>query len=254
MVIGYKRWRSQNYLLNRMSFRDLVRAYFTYPAIQAYIALCVVSSALAVYWAQSVLPVLGAVAAAVLVYPLVWYLLHRFVLHGRWMYRSRWTARLWKRVHYDHHLHPNDLSVLFGALHNTLITIFVATAPVGWLIGGAAGAAAAFAAGLATTCFYEFCHCIQHLAYTPKLKMLQRMKKLHLAHHFHNEQGNYGITNFLWDRLLATYYERPGSVPRSPTVRNLGYTGQEVARYPWVARISDGTPSSGLVQDTQRAP
>lgn len=254
MVIGYKAWRSQNYLLNRMTLRELVRAYFTYPAIQAYLILCAVSAGLAVYWMESLLTVLGSVAAAVLVYPLVWYLLHRFVLHGRWMYRSRWTARLWKRVHYDHHLHPNDLSVLFGALHNTLITIFVATAPVGWLIGGAAGAAAAFAAGLATTCFYEFCHCIQHLAYTPKLKVLQRMKKLHLAHHFHNEQGNYGITNFVWDRLLSTYYERPREMPRSPTVRNLGYTGEEVGRYPWVARISDGQPSSGLATGAQRTP
>ena len=35
---------------------------------------------------------------------------------------------------------------------------------------------------------------------------MQRLKRLHLAHHFHNEQGNFGITNFLWDRLFGTFY------------------------------------------------
>ena len=42
----------------------------------------------------------------VVAYPLVWYLLHRFVLHGSFLYRSRWTAALWKRIHFDHHRDP----------------------------------------------------------------------------------------------------------------------------------------------------
>ena len=239
MIFGYRRWREQSYLLNRMTLRDLVKAYFTHPAIQTYILLCLASGAAVVAWTERPLRVAVAVAAAVLVYPFVWYVLHRWVLHGSWAYKSPLTAALWKRVHYDHHQNPNDLSVLFGGLHTTLTTIFAVTVPIGWLIEGPGGAAAAFATGVATTCFYEFCHCIQHLAYTPRSKFLRRMKRLHLAHHFHNEQGNYGITNFLWDRVLHTYYEKPGQVPRSPTVRNLGYAGAEIERYPWVAQLTE---------------
>jgi sterol desaturase/sphingolipid hydroxylase (fatty acid hydroxylase superfamily) len=131
--------------------------------------------------------------------------------------------------------------VLFGALHTTLPTIVIATAPIGWLVGGPAGSFAAVATGLFTTCFYEFCHCVQHLNTKPKSAFLQRIKRLHLAHHFHNEQGNYGITNFVWDRLLGTYYDSPRQVSKSATVFNLGYTEAEAARYPWVAALSAGT-------------
>src|SRR3546814_3681823 len=72
-----------------------------------------------------------------------------------------------------------------------------------------------------STCFYEFCHCIQHLSYKPKSKFLAAMKARHMAHHFHDEKGNYGITNFFWDRLFGTFYERHERKEKSPTVFNL---------------------------------
>ena len=98
-------------------------------------------------------------------------------------------------------------------------------------------AAAAFATGLVTTCFYEFVHCIQHLAYKPKRKWLAEMKKRHMAHHFHDENGNYGITTFFWDRLFGTFYDQARERPRkSPTVFNLGYTPEVAELYPHVAR------------------
>ncbi|MEX0923906.1 MAG: sterol desaturase family protein [Rhodovibrionaceae bacterium] len=253
IFIGYKRWGEQEHLLNRMTLRDLVRAYFTYPAIQAYLLLA--AACLCALAFVPVAPLATALSAllAVAVYPLAWYLLHRFVLHGKFLYKSRHTATVWKRIHFDHHQHPNDLGVLFGALYTTLPTIVLVTAPIGFAVAGPAGTLAAVAAGLLTTCFYEFCHCIQHLAYQPKNKTLQRMKRLHMAHHFHNEQGNYGITNFFWDRLLGTIYESPGQVARSATVRNLGYAGEETRRYPWVARLSQNAASSGTSRSRKPA-
>ncbi len=239
MVIGYKRWLSQGYLLDRLTRKGLVRAYFAYPAIQVYLLLAVLSGAMAIYLFEAWIPIVLSGALAVLVYPLVWYLLHRFVLHGRWLYKSPRTAALWKRIHFDHHQNPNDLAVLFGGLYTTLPTIAIVTIGLGWLVGGPAGAATAFAAGLVTTCFYEYCHCIQHLNYKPRFKFLQRIKRLHLAHHFHNEQGNFGITNFVIDRLLGTFYNKPSYVPLSDTVRNLGYAGAETDRYPWVANLTE---------------
>lgn len=106
--------------------------------------------------------------AVVLVYPVVWYLLHRYVLHGRVLYKIKWTATLWKRIHFDHHQDPHLLDVLFGAPVTTLPTIAFITLPIGYLIGGVGTAAAAFGTGVAITCIYEFFHCIQHLNYKPR--------------------------------------------------------------------------------------
>lgn len=241
MILRWSPWYGRKYFLDKMTLRELVWAYVTYPAIQVYALLFVVSTGLAVCWGERLLPLAVSAVAAVVVYPLVWYLLHRFVLHGRYLYKLPQTAAVWKRIHFDHHQDPNDLGVLFGALYTTLPTIVIVTVPIGWAIGGPAGASAAFAAALATTCFYEFCHCIQHLPFAPRYEWLRRNKKRHLAHHFHSEHGNFGITNFVWDRLFGTYYESPKGMPRSETVYNLGYQGDEVRRFPWVAELSGMT-------------
>jgi sterol desaturase/sphingolipid hydroxylase (fatty acid hydroxylase superfamily) len=231
---------NRSHHLDKMTLRELVIAYLQYPAIIAYTLLAAVAVALYVRHPARPLPTLAAVAFAAMVYPLVWYVLHRWVLHSRWMFKVSPLAATWKRIHYDHHQDPNHLEVLFGALHTTLPTIAVATVPVGWLIGGFGGACAALATGLLTTCFYEFVHCIQHLAYKPKRKWIAEMKRRHMAHHFHDENGNYGITTFLWDKAFGTFYDRPERPVKSPTVFNLGYTPEVAEKYPHVARLSGG--------------
>ena len=244
-------WRREHHL-DKMSLRELVIAYFQYPAIMAYLALAAVAIALFVARPAPLAPSLIAAAVATFIYPLVWYVLHRWVLHSKWMWKSKLLAPTWKRIHYDHHQDPNHLEVLFGALHTTLPTIALGVIPLGWAIGAqwaspahphaAMGTAlAAFATGLLTTCFYEFVHCIQHLAYKPKRKWLVEMKRRHMAHHFHDETGNFGITSFVWDRLFGTFYDKAGDRPKkSPTVFNLGYTPEVAEKYPHVARLSGG--------------
>ncbi len=237
-------WRREHHL-DKMSFKDLIIAYVQYPAIIAYVLLALAAIGVYAWQPAPLAPTLIAVGVAALVYPLVWYVLHRWVLHSRWMFKVPFLASTWKRIHYDHHQDPNHLEVLFGALHTTLPTIAIATAPVGYAIGsfwgaGVGGAAIAFATGLLTTCFYEFVHCIQHLAYKPKSKWLAEMKKRHMAHHFHDENGNFGITTFFWDKLFGTFYDRPERPKKSETVFNLGYTPEVAERYPHVARLSGG--------------
>ncbi len=237
-------WRREHHL-DKMSFKDLVVAYAQYPAIIAYVLLAVAAIGVYAWRPAPLVPTLVAIGVAALVYPLVWYVLHRWVLHSRWMFKVPFLASTWKRIHYDHHQDPNHLEVLFGALHTTLPTIAIATAPVGYAIGsfwgsGVGGAAIAFATGLLTTCFYEFVHCIQHLAYKPKSKWLAEMKKRHMAHHFHDENGNFGITTFFWDKLFGTFYDRAERPKKSETVFNLGYTPEVAERYPQVARLSGG--------------
>lgn len=232
-------WAKEHHL-DRMTLRELVVAYFQYPAIVGYLACAAIATGLYVRHPARLVPTLLAMAVAVMLYPLVWYCLHRWVLHSRWMFKVPFLAATWKRIHYDHHQDPNRLEILFGALHTTLPTIALATAPFGYWIGGTGGALAAFATGLITTCFYEFCHCIQHLSYKPTTKMLMAMKARHMAHHFHDERGNFGITNFFWDKLFRTYYDRIDKDKKSETVFNLGYTPEVAERYPHVARLSGG--------------
>ncbi len=232
-------WTCRRYALDRMSLGELVRAFFTYYAVLVYLLLAAIAAGLAVHWATDWRGPLLAVVLTLALYPLIEYLLHRYLLHSRLLYRLPQTARLWKRIHYDHHRDPHDLGVLFGALYTTLPTIALITLVIGGLVAGRAGAAAAFATGCLVFTFYEFCHSVQHLPYKPRNRWLRDIKRRHLAHHFHNEQGNFGITSNLWDRLFGTFYDPPGSRPRSMTARNLGYDGEEREKYPWVARLSE---------------
>lgn len=239
-------WSRKHYL-NKMTLKELIAAYFQYYAIQAYLVIGVVSTVVAVKTITAIGPNLFVIALSILAYPLAWYVLHRYVLHGQALYRSPLTAKVWKRIHYDHHQDPHDLEILFGALYTTLPTIAAVTMPIGWIFDGIGGAATGLATGLFTTCVYEFCHCIQHLSYKPKSKWLREIKRLHMSHHFHNENGNYGITNYFWDRLFRTFYASNGERGKSATVHNLGYTAEVAETYPWVAKLS-----GGLGPDTPR--
>jgi len=225
--------------LGRMGLKELVPAFVTYPTVQIYAVLT--TAAVIGAWktgaADHPLGVAVSAVIAFLIYPLVWYGLHRFILHSRFLYRFPATAKLWKRIHFDHHQDPNRLEVLFGSLTNTLPTIAIATLPIGYLLASWPGALAALASGLATTLLYEFCHCIQHLNFLPNNAWLKKIKALHMAHHFHNEQGNYGIISFWPDKLLRTQYAIQ-DMPRSPTVHNLGYDAAEAERFPWVAALA----------------
>ena len=240
----YARWfrDGRSFDLGRMSVKDLWRAYLSHPAVHLYVAGALASAIVAAQTASGVLPCLAAASATALAYPLAWYAIHRFVLHGRFLYRSQLTASLWKRIHFDHHQDPHRMDVLFGSPLTTLPTILLILIPLGWSIGGSGGAATGVATGLVITCLYEFAHCIQHLNIRPRSGILRRMKELHLMHHFHDEVGNYGITSFVVDRLLGTFYGAVHERRRSATVFNLGYTPSEAQRFPWVATLSGGPP------------
>jgi len=233
-------WKTRKYHLDKMTLGELFKAYFQYYAIQIYIVVGAVCTYLALSGNAPLTGLFGAAAAAILSFPFFWYLIHRYILHGTWLARSPYTSALWKRIHFDHHQDPHDLYILFGAVYTTLPSIALATIPMGYWIAGWYGAAASMAAGSLTYCFYEFCHCFEHLSYKPKYKILQRMKQLHLGHHFHSEQGNYGITNFMWDHIFGTYYHNKKRPPKSATVFNLGYDQDMADKFPWVAELSGG--------------
>lgn len=230
-----QRYWHRTHHLGRMGLIDLIRAYFTHYAVIVYLLLAALCVAAFTRWPASPRATLASVVLVALAYPLIWYVLHRWVLHSRWMFKVPALAGVWKRIHYDHHMEPDRLEILFGALHTTLPTLLLVAAVPGWLIGGTGGALAGLATGILCTCFYEFAHCVQHLGWKPRNRWLATMKKRHMEHHYHDEDGNFGITNFLWDRLFGTLYSRSERPMKSATVFNLGYTEAAAKRYPWVA-------------------
>lgn len=241
-----KNWHGRGNDLGRMNLRDLAVAFAATATIHVYVVVAGLSLWAAIAWtpAGQGWRTLLAGASVIVAYPFVEYGLHRFVLHNRLLYKHKATAALWKRIHFDHHQDPHRLDVLFGSLANTLPLL----AALAGLLGGSIGGWPGFAAGLATACTlmcgYEFCHCVQHLGVTPKSRWLADIKRWHLAHHFHNEQGNFGITSGFIDRWAGTHYDRPRERAASPTTFNLGYDEAEAARYPWVADKTGSAPKA----------
>ncbi|MDI2091008.1 sterol desaturase family protein [Commensalibacter oyaizuii] len=231
----------RSYDLGKMDLKQLWVAYLTHGTILLYFGL-IIASIIGIYYTfTGWIPVLSSVVVMIFGFSLIWYIIHRWIMHVAFLYQIKWTASLWKRIHFDHHQDPHLLNVLFGSPLNTLPTIFIVGGGLGYLVGGFSGAFASIGTALYMTCFYEFFHCIQHLGYKPKSKYVLRIKQLHVMHHFHYEKGNYGITNYFWDKLFGTFYEDTKSRPRSPTVFNIGYDVKQAERYPWVM-LKTGAP------------
>lgn len=242
-------WSNESHRLDRMSLTDLVRAFLIHPSVLGYSAIALAGGVATFLLVDRPWGAAAAAVIAALVYPFAWYVLHRWVLHGTLLYKFAATARLWKRIHYDHHQDPRDLRVLFGAMYTTLPTIGIIVMPIGYLLGGWGGAFAAFTAGILMTIVYEFFHCVQHLNTAPRNGWLKTIKRLHLAHHYHDEASNFGIIDFGWDRFMGTFRPSMKGRARSATVFNLGYDDAMAQRYPWVARLTPQRAAAPLPPD-----
>ena len=237
---GDAEWASSIDMRKPMSRSAFFAKFFSHYTIPLYLLGALACLVTAITLVDSWWQIAGSFALVAVAYPLVEFLLHRFVLHGP-LYRMHWTAALWRRLHYVHHMDPNDLSVLFGAPYTTIPAVLATAAPLGYLAFGLPGMAAASAAGFFALVIYEFHHAAAHLPVTFKSRLLAHMRRHHLLHHFHSERGNYGIVTDIADRAIGTIYEGAGGAGKSPTVRNLGYTDEQARKYPWVAELGDET-------------
>ena len=163
------------------------------PAIVALVALAATDGVRA---GTIVASLLGGYA----VWTLAEYWLHRIVFHFE--PERGLGARLHWMIHGVHHDHPNDprrlvmppsasvpLAVLFGLL-------FVATlgTPTAW----------AFTAGfLAGYLAYDMVHFHVH-HHRPRTRAGQRLRELHMRHHFQDDTTGYGVSAPWWDRVFGT--------------------------------------------------
>ena len=211
----------------------LIRIFFDHYAISLYASVACGSFILFLIGSYNLHVLILSFALTAIFYAPVEYVLHRYVLHALFLSRTRWTASVWRRVHFDHHMDPADLSVLFAAPATSVPFLLVLSGAGALVIDRPGDFAAMLCATFTAFIYYEFMHLVAHLPSTALSPWLEKRRRCHLQHHFVDERVGFGIGTGLMDRLV------PGSVvpdaqSRSETVRNLGYRGAWVERFPWV--------------------
>src|ERR1700758_4735404 len=110
------------------------------------------------------------------------YGMHRFAFHApplSWP----WLRKLQHRLHYDHHVEPNRLDLLFLPIWFLVPNLAVATGLVALLFGAEGSASALFGMMLAIL-HYEWVHYVAHIPYSPRTRLGRWIKQYHLRHHF----------------------------------------------------------------------
>jgi len=217
----------------RMTTGRFARLFFTDNFARFYLLTSIALTAatlvlFGVTWGMAL-----AVLVSFVLLSLLEYLIHRWLLHNEIFYRHPVTARMWRHLHYAHHMSPTETGGMIGPPQYAIPVMLLVTLPLGWLIGGMAGAGGAAAVGFWAILAYEYSHGYAHLVTEPGSPYGRMLRHLHMLHHFHNEKGNFGVTSPVFDFVFGTYYTDPAKVARCPTARNLGYTSEVARRYPW---------------------
>lgn len=158
-------------------------------------------------------------AAGALIFFSSEYTTHRFLFHAR-PSGVRWLLALQHRLHYDHHIDPSDLHLLFLPVW---FTVPVAVLYYGLYFAIARSTDIAFSltfGSLLALAYYEWVHYVAHVPFNPVTPFGRWMKKYHLWHHFKNERRWFGVTNPSMDFVLGTY-EPVTQASRSATTREI---------------------------------
>ena len=147
------------------------------------------------------------------------YMIHRFLFHMKTP-TNPFLLRMIKRLHFDHHVDPKDLKLLFLPIWFSLPNFFIASIIV-YLTTTNLQITVAFLAGImAYFLHYEWKHYIAHKPIQPCTEMGRNIKKAHLWHHFKNENYWFGVTHTSVDKTFGTYKDQK-LVEKSETARNL---------------------------------
>lgn len=160
--------------------------------------------------------------ALILLGALLFYLseygMHRFAFHAPplpWP----WLRRMQHRLHYDHHVEPSRLELLFLPIWFLVPNLAVATGLVALVFGAEASVSALFGMMLAIL-HYEWVHYVAHIPYQPRTRLGRWIKQYHLRHHFISEKHWFGVSNPSLDGLFGTF-RGPSATEKSETVRKL---------------------------------
>jgi sterol desaturase/sphingolipid hydroxylase (fatty acid hydroxylase superfamily) len=189
------------------------------PRLEAAAVVVALTARLVVgSWAVTDLVV---VAAMVGIQPFFEWVFHVYVLHYRPItVLGRTIDFELARKHREHHVDPTVVELVFVPL-GSLLRLMVVTPVLLLIVMPSTGAAlTAMATAAALLLGYEWTHYLVHSTYRPKTRLFRAIWRAHRLHHYKNEQYWFGVTNPAADVVLRTYPD-PGSVPTSPTARDL---------------------------------
>lgn len=198
--------------------KGLYRDFFLFPDITILLVLIIVSIS-AQLWNGITVVGVTVFAFGMILFIFSEYLSHRFLFHLK-ARKDTFLFKLIKRLHYDHHTDPNNLHLLFLPLWYSIPNLSVLVV-IFYLIVGNVWLTVAFAGGLKTMLFlYEWKHYVAHRPIKPKTKVGKNIKKLHILHHFKNENYWYGVSTSFVDVLFGTLKDEK-EVETSKTAKDL---------------------------------
>jgi hypothetical protein len=234
-MLGDLAWAEKYAGREGLTIRSLITAIAQRRSVVLYAAIAAAGLTVAVLQVCAWRRLAEATGLTIISYPFVEYLLHRYVLHARVLWRTRSTAHIWRRLHYDHHMDPKDMAVLFAHPAATVPFLLLLSALAAAIGRDTALFPAMVCCSFLAFIFYEAMHAAAHMPLQTGNELLARRRRHHLRHHYWNEMANFGIATGVLDRLLPVSTAANAGHGPSPSVRNLGYDSAEIARYPWVA-------------------
>ena len=182
-------------------------------------ALTFVVAGLVTAWGFGAVALRGPeIALGAILFYLSEYGMHRFAFHAP---PSPWAfvRKLQHRLHYDHHIEPTRLDLLFLPVW-FLAPNLVATALLVALVLGTKAVASVMLGVMLAILHYEWVHYVAHIPYRPLTPMGRWMKQYHLRHHFLSEKSWFGVSNPSLDLVFGTF-PNPSEVQKSATTRKL---------------------------------
>lgn len=202
--------------------RGLRKDFFLFPDVLIMCILFIISLIFTVqhlnHWSTWVAVILGMLG-----YLVSEYTTHRFFFHMKPPKNPRFLQFL-KRIHYDHHIDPNDLHLLFLPIWYSVPNILVVACIAYWITSSIVLTNAFVTGIIFFLLFYEWTHYVAHRPIRPLTPWGAWMKKVHMWHHYKNENFWYGVTNPSMDYLLGTFRDEK-DVEKSITARNLEQRG-----------------------------
>ena len=162
---------------------------------------------------------LAAVAIGALVFFGSEYTTHRFMFHAP-PQRNAFVLKLQHRLHYDHHVTPDELGLLFLPVWFVLPVASLTFAIFFAITRDLSVSAAMLLGAVLGLFYYEWVHYVAHIPFVPKTRFGRWIKKYHLWHHFKNERMWFGVTNPSMD-FVGRSYARVDEVERSGSTRVL---------------------------------
>jgi Fatty acid hydroxylase len=178
-----------------------VRYRFLLSTFMCYIPL---ASALSVWaWRDGALPEAAKPALpalGILVWTLMEYLLHRFLLHSR--PQAVAFLAIVEKLHLGHHRNPQDESKITVPVSGSLPIAGGLLGLFRFMTGSWQVAALLMTGSIAGYLYYETVHFWIHCG-ARHGRWLRQRRANHLSHHFKDQTRWFGVTTQVWDLILG---------------------------------------------------